>query len=436
MGFVKAGGRLKSDDGADEGGERGIERAQRFDPVNPYWEQFLDEAGLDMTGARGDGCYIETVDGRALLDCLAGFGTANLGHAHESLLARFADALQRTSVNVFPFECAESQLALAEKLLALSGQRFQKVFFATTGAEAVESAVKFAMTSTGRTDVVTFRDAFHGLSMFSSFMTGNPFWTEALRWKPGNVHHVDAQNFAALEDSLASRKIAAVVFEPVAGSSAAQHWTADTASRLAALCRSTGTKLIADEVYCGLGRTGTWFGIDSIGMDARAPAAPAAPDMIVVSKGLTGGLVPLSAVLMNDGDFDAVFGAPGKAKVQGSTFGGNRLAMQCGLIVLDLVERGRLVENAAAMGALIGERIAARFDSRVSVHGKGLALSLKLDPRLDRNMTDVWVDLIDGGVLAMPNSAAPDSLRLSPPLIFGVDEVEVLIDRLDEALQP
>jgi ornithine--oxo-acid transaminase len=218
----------------------------------------------------------------------------------------------------------------------------------------------------------------------------------------------------------------------VAGSSAAQHWTAETSARLAALCRATGTKLIADEVYCGLGRTGSWLGIDAIGMHGAA----AAPDMVVVSKGLTGGLVPLSAVLMNDGDFDAVFGAPGKAKVQGSTFGGNRLAMHCGLIVLELVESGRLVENAAAMGALIEERVAARFGTRVTVHGKGLALSLEIDAQPDRTMTDVWLDLVDGGVLAMPNSASPDSLRLSPPLIFGVDEVEVLIDRLDEALQP
>ncbi len=243
---------MKSDDDPgsadeDEGGP--LEgRRSRFDPVNPYWERFLDEAGLDMTGARGDGCYVETADGRALLDCLAGFGTANLGHAHAALLARFADALQRTSVNVFPFECAESQLALAGKLLSLSGQRFDKVFFATTGAEGVESAVKFAMTATGRTDVVAFRAAFHGLSMFSSFMTGNPFWTESLRWKPGNVHPLDAHNLAALEDILTSRKIAAVVFEPVAGSTAAQHWNADTSARLAALCRATGPKLIADEV--------------------------------------------------------------------------------------------------------------------------------------------------------------------------------------------
>ncbi len=416
--------------------ETDSEDGARFDSVNPHWARFLDEAGLDMTGARGDGCYIETADGRALLDCLAGFGTANLGHAHASLLARFADALQRTSVNVFPFECADSQRLLADKLLALSGRRFQKVFFATTGAEAVESAVKFAMTSTGRPDVITFRDAFHGLSMFSSFMTGNPFWTEALPWKPGNVHHVDAHNFAALEDMLPSRKVAAVVFEPVAGSSSAQHWNVETSARLAALCRATGTKLIADEVYCGLGRTGNWFGIDAIGMSDTS----AAPDMVVVSKGLTGGLVPLSAVLLNDADFDAVFGAPGKAKVHGSTFGGNRLAMHCGLIVLDLVESGRLVDNAAAMGALIEARLATRFNGRVIVRGKGLALSLELDVwfagELNKSMSDVWLDLIDGGVLAMPNSAAPDSLRLSPPLIFGVDEVEVLIDRLDEALQP
>lgn len=404
----------------------------RFAQVNPYWETFLDDLGLDMTGARGEGCYIETADGRVLLDCLAGFGTANLGHAHASLTARFTQALQRTSVNVFPFECADSQRALADRLLALSGGRFQKVFFATTGAEAVESAVKFAMTSTGRGDVVSFRDSFHGLSMFASFMTGNPFWTEALPWKPDNVHHVEADNFAALEDLLTSRRVAAVVFEPVAGSSAAQHWTAETSAWLAALCRSTGTKLIADEVYCGLGRTGAWFGVDAIGMAS-------APDMIVVSKGLTGGLVPLSAVLMNDGDFDTVFGAPGKAKVHGSTFGGNRLAMQCGLIVLDLVESGRLVDHAAAMGELMARRIAGRFDGRLTLRGKGLALSIEpsLEPgaQCDIDMTDVWLRLIDVGVLAMPNSASPGSLRLSPPLIFGVDEVEVLIDRLDEALQ-
>ncbi|SEK07680.1 aspartate aminotransferase family protein [Paraburkholderia diazotrophica] len=409
--------------------------SSRFASVNPYWETFLDELGLDMTGARGDGCYIEAADGHVLLDCLAGFGTANLGHAHATLSARFTDALQRTSLNVFPFECAEAQLALADRLLSLSSRRFQKVFFATTGAEAVESAVKFAMTSTGRSDVVAFRDSFHGLSMFASFMTGNPFWTEALPWKPGNVNHVDAGNFAALEDMLASRKIAAVVFEPVAGSSAAQHWTAETSARLAGLCRSAGTKLIADEVYCGLGRAGAWFGIDAIGM---RDVAQAAPDMIVVSKGLTGGLVPLSAVLMNDGDFDAVFGAPGKAKVQGSTFGGNRLAMQCGLIVLDLVESGRLVDNSAAMGALIERRIADRFDGRLTLHGKGLALSLTPGAQWDINMADVWLALIDAGVLAMPNAASPrssGSLRLSPPLIFGVDEVEFLMDRLDEALQ-
>ncbi len=162
----------------------------------------------------------------------------------------------------------------------------------------------------------------------------------------------------------------------------------------------------------------------------------AVPDMVAVSKGLTGGLVPLSAVLMNDGDFDAVFGAPGKAKVQGSTFGGNRLAMQCGLIVLELVESGRLVENAAAMGELIAMQLAQRFGPRLSVHGKGLALSLTPSAATDKRMSDIWLDLIDGGVLAMPNSASPDSLRLSPPLIFGMNEVELLMDRLDEALQP
>jgi ornithine--oxo-acid transaminase len=401
---------------------------RRFESVNPYWESFLDEAGLDMTGATGEGCYLKTTDGRTLLDCLAGFGSATLGHAHTALVARVAEAVQHTSLNVFPFECAESQLALADKLITLSGQRFQKAFFATTGAEGVESAVKFAMTSTQRRDIVSFRGSFHGLSMFSSFLTGSPFWTESLRWKPGNVHQLDADNLGALDDLLSSRQVAAVIFEPVAGSSSSEHWTPESTARLAELCRATGTKLIADEVYCGLGRTGTWFGFDATGMTA-------APDMVVVSKGLTGGLVPLSAVLMGDEDFDAVFAAPGKAKVHGSTFGGNRLAMQCGLIVLDLIESSHLVDNAAAIGALIAQQIDARFAGRLTLHGHGLARSLKLTADGEPNMVEVWLRLVDAGLLAIPNSGAPDSLRLSPPLIFGAKEVEVLIECLQEALQ-
>lgn len=401
-----------------------------FDSVNPYWKRFLEDADLDMTGATGDGCYIKTADGRTLLDCLAGFGTANLGHAHPALMRRFAEALHETSVNVFPFECAESQAALAAKLIDLAGRRYQKVFFATTGAEGVESAVKFAMTSTQRSDIVSFRGSFHGLSMFSSFLTGNAFWTESLPWKPANIHHLDARNLAALDDLLSSRKIAAVVFEPVAGSSAAQDWNAESTERLSAMCRATGTKLIADEVYCGLGRTGTWFGFDAAGMRV-------APDMAVVSKGLTGGLVPLSAVLMGDADFDAVFAAPGKAKVHGSTFGGNRLAMQCGLIVLDLIESERLVEHAAHTGALLAEQIGARFGERLVLQGHGLARTLKLQGETEgeASMSDVWLRLIDGGVLSIPNSASPDSLRLSPPLLFGSTEADVLIDCLEEALQ-
>src|ERR1700761_596696 len=93
MDSITAGGRSMSD----------ARHRSRFDPVNPYWETFLDEAGLDMTGARGEGCYIEAADGHTLLDCLAGFGTASLGHAHAPLIARFTEALQQTSVNVFPF---------------------------------------------------------------------------------------------------------------------------------------------------------------------------------------------------------------------------------------------------------------------------------------------------------------------------------------------
>lgn len=402
-----------------------VESGQTFESVNPYWEAFLAEAGLAFDGITGDGCYVRSRDGRVWLDCIAGFGTASLGHSHGTLLSCVAALVKTAAVNVFPFECPESQKTLADRLIGLSRGSFGKVFLANTGAEAVESAVKFALVGTQRRNVVTFKDSFHGLSMFSSFLTGNPFWTDGISWRPDNIRVVDSGDISALEDILEARDVAAVIFEPVPGSSSNAAWTAESSTRLAELCRSTGTKLIADEVYCGLGRTGTWFAYQTIGM-------PTAPDMVVVSKTLTGGLVPISAVLLGNEDFDAVFGRPGRAKIHGSTFAGNRLAVGCALAVLDILESQGAVQNASRIGAWLMQEISARLSDAVTPIGAGLAIHLRLNAPDRADLFDIWTSMIEKGVLAIPNAGEPASIRLSPPLTFGMAEAERLMNCLSE----
>lgn len=400
-----------------------------FATVNPYWSSHLASMGFDFGTPRGDGCFIRDRSGKSYLDCIAGFGTASLGHGHRELIKRLQGFLETDFVNIFPMECPEVQTVLAQKLLGLANHAFDKVFFATTGAEAVESAVKFALIASQRKRIITFENSFHGLNLYSSFLTGNCLWTEDMPWQPAEIltlpHDLDS-----IEAALRQRDVAAIVLEPICGSSRAVAWPKETLDRIRELCDVYGTRLIFDEVYAGFCRSGDWFSYQTIGMNAS-------PDMVLISKGLTGGLIPLSIVLLKNRDFDAVFGKPGKAKIHGSTFAGNRLAIHCCLAVMEIMESLALPQAVRSMGESLKAAIQHNLSDQVSIHGMGLALSIELksDTEDVYQLYDFWKALLERNVLSIPTAHAPMALRISPPLVFGEEELRFLLKSIEEGVQ-
>jgi ornithine--oxo-acid transaminase len=402
--------------------------AENFAGINPYWSSHLASMGLDFGTPKGEGCFIEDKTGKKYLDCIAGFGTASLGHRNKNLTQRLKNFLETDFVNIFPLECPEVQITLAQKLMGLANHAFDKIFFATTGAEAVESAVKFALISTQRKRVITFENSFHGLNLYSSFLTGNRLWTEDMPWQPPEIITLPP-DFDAIEATLCQRDVAAIVLEPIRGSSRAIAWSPKELDCIRELCDVYGTRLIFDDVYAGFCRSGDWFSYQTIGMSQS-------PDMVLISKGLTGGLIPFSIVLLKNRDFDPVFGKPGKAKIHGSTFSGNRLAVHCCLAVIEIMESLALPQSVRVVEQSLKAAI-HNFSDDISIHGVGLALSIELEGEGNDayKLYEFWRALLERNVLTLPTSHTPMALRISPPLIFGGTELNFLLENIEGGIQ-
>ncbi len=310
----------------------------------------------------GSACGAEIVDaeGRRLIDFASGIAVMNVGHGNPAVQAAIAAQLQRfthVSFQVMPYEV---YVALAERLNALfPGEGPAKSVFFSTGAEAVENAVKIARAHTGRSGVICFTGGFHGRTLLTLGMTGkvNPYKTGFGPF-PGEVFHapypaeyrgVDgAASLAAIErlfkGDIEPERVAAIVIEPVLGEGGFYAAPAEFLRSLRALCDEHGIVLVADEIQAGFARTGRMFGIEHSGVK---------PDLITVAKSLAGGL-PLSGVVGTARIMDA----PGPGGL-GGTYGGNPVACAAGLAVLDEIERLGLCARATAIGRRMTTRLGA-----------------------------------------------------------------------------
>jgi acetylornithine/succinyldiaminopimelate/putrescine aminotransferase len=396
---------------------------ERF--VNPCWAELLRAMDFDAAPVSASGCRIEMSNGKNYLDFLCGYGGAPLGHAPHRLCERMAEEMRGVGANLFPLGCSDDAGLLAERLLALAASRLAKVHFASTGAEAVESAIKFAFIHTGRRRLLTIDGGFHGLTTPPTMLAGDKVWREGIRWDPRIALQAPFARTDLIADHIRSGKLAAVLLEPVQGSAGARCWSADTLLHLRHECDKHGCLIIFDEVLSGGGRCGDWFAAQTLG-------AADVPDISVISKGLSGGLIPVSAVLMREEIYRSVFGRPGKEKIHGSTFGAGKLAMRCALHTIELIEEEGLVANARRMGDVLSKKMAALG---FRVQGHGLMLSLALDGELDQAYGDaggaaLWEQLLKQHVIAIPAAHDARSVRLIPPLNVSEADVDCFIDKL------
>ncbi|HTP88479.1 MAG TPA: acetyl ornithine aminotransferase family protein [Bryobacteraceae bacterium] len=401
--------------------------------------------GYPLVAARGEGALVEDVDGNRFLDFNAGIAVCSTGHCHP----RVVEAIQRQAAELIHMSGTdfyyESMVALAERLAANApGDMARRVYFGNSGTEAVEAAMKLARYHTGRDKFVAFFGGFHGRTLGALSLTGSKVvqrrgfgplvpgvshvpYPYSYRFD-GTAEQCAEASLAAIEQlfrtTVPAEEVAAFVVEPIQGEGGYVVPPKRLFEGLQELAKRHGILIVADEVQCGMGRTGKLWACDHFGF---------VPDILTSAKGIASGM-PLGAMicraeLMNWG--------PG---AHASTFGGNPVAVAAALATLDLLEQG-LIENSRKMGELLMERMRewpARFRHIGEVRGLGLMLGIEFvhdqtskerAPELRDRVTDL---AFQRGLLVL--GAGPNSIRLSPPLVVNADQCRFALDTLESCI--
>lgn len=341
------------------------------DHVNPQWVKLLSLLEMNVSYERCVGAELFTSDGRRIIDFLSGYCVHNTGHNHPAIIDALKNELDRSGPVMLQSNVPELAGELARRLCQLAGGGLSKVFFASSGSEGVETAIKFARAHTGRTGLLSCDRAFHGLTCGAlSLMTGD-YWRNGFGPLLPDTAVVPFGDLAALEKALATKRYAAFFVEPIQAEGGIRVPEPDYLQEAQALCRRYGSLLVADEVQTGMFRTGPFLASHHFGI---------APDIVVLAKALSGGLVPVSAVLMSDDIHRSVFSSFKRSIVHASTFSENGLSMRAGLATLDVLENERLGDRAAQMGIDLREKLTAAlsgYEMVKEVRGKGLLLGIE-----------------------------------------------------------
>lgn len=365
----------------------------------------------DLQIVRGEGAALYDADGSRYIDCVGGQGAANLGHNHPAVVAALREQMETLISCPEMFHNPMRARYQAELCRAANMER---VFLCSSGAEAIEGALKIARLVTGRTGIVAAMRGFHGRTMGALSATWEKSYRQPFEPLIAGIVHVPYNNIERLAEAL-DESVAAVILEPVQGEGGV-HPAADgylIAAR--ELCQRSGSLLILDEIQTGFGRTGDLFAHQHDGVQ---------PDVMCLAKSIAGG-VPMGAVLMGER-----VGALPPAS-HGSTFGGSPLACAAGLAALDVLENGDLIERARTLGHEVMTYLRHHLPTSAvrEVRGRGLMIGIELRGKA----APVLRALQARGVLALP--AGPTVLRLLPPLVIEEDDLWQAVHAIEEVLR-
>jgi predicted acetylornithine/succinylornithine family transaminase/N-acetyl-ornithine/N-acetyl-lysine deacetylase len=363
---------------------------------------------------RGSGALVWDIEGREYIDCTAGYGVANIGHARQEIAAAIAAQAQRliTCPEIF-FNDMRAQLL--DRLACLLPDGLDQIFLCNSGTEAVEGALKFARISTGRTGIVATFRGFHGRTMGALSATWEPHYREPFSPLVPDINHIRYNDLASA-DAAVNEQTAAVIIELVQGEGGVHIACEEYIQGLASLCRERGALLIIDEVQTGFGRTGQLFACQHYNLQ---------PDILCLAKSLAGG-IPMGAICLGQRVMESGHITRG---IHGSSFGGNPLACAAALATLDILEREELAERAAALGHYALQRLKTIHSPLIrEVRGKGLLLGIELKRRVQPYLEA----LSERGVLAL--QAGSNVIRLLPPLVISGEQLEHVLDTVEEVL--
>ena len=355
---------------ADRAGE---EMALNDRYLNPQMGRILRTLGFERSWVGGEGAHLIDADGRRYLDLFGGYGVFAIGRGHPEAVAAVQAVMEARTGNLPQLGVTLLSGLLAEQLLARAPGSVGAMVPANTGTEAVEAAIKIARAATGRARILHADHAFHGLTLGSLSINGNAEFRDGFGPLLAGCDEIPFGDLEALQAELERGDVAALVLEPIQGKGvnlpppgylrAAQQ-----------LCRGAGALFVCDEVQTGIGRTGRFLALEYDELE---------PDMVCLAKALSGGLVPIGALLVSRPAFETVFDGMERAVRHGSTFGGNDLAAAAGLATLRVLDTERLLERSARLGELLLEQTAPltdEFEVVREVRGRGLMWAIEFGP--------------------------------------------------------
>jgi ornithine--oxo-acid transaminase len=319
-----------------------------IDHVNPQWVRLLNLLQMRTEYSLCSGAELHTANGDVILDFLSGYCVHNTGHNHPAIIEALHAELDRCGPVMLQSHVPDLAGELARRLCQLAGGNLQKAFFACSGSEGVEAAIKFSRAATGREGILSCDSAFHGLTCGALSLMSDTFWRGRFGPMLANTAGIPFGDIRALEEKLKSRAYAAFIVEPVQSEAGIVVPPQAYLREAKELCMKYGTLLVLDEVQTGLFRTGHFLAAHHF--DAR-------PDMVILAKALSGGLVPVSAVLMTDQIYASVYDSLKRSIIHTSTFSENSLSMRAGLATLDVLAEEALGPRAMTLGDNLRSRL-------------------------------------------------------------------------------
>lgn len=411
--------------------------------LNEQMVRVLQTIGYDVGFTRGTGQYLFDRQGAKYLDLLSGWGVFAVGRNHPDVRRALESVLDADLPGLVQMDVPVLAALLAKELLR-HAPYMQKVFFANSGAEAVEAAMKFARGATGRARILFCDHAFHGLSYGALSMNGDRIFRDGFGPLLPDVAPVPFNDLGALEAALRSRDVAAFFVEPIQGKGVNMP-APDYLKRAAELCRRHGALFVADEIQTGLGRTGAFLAVEHWGVE---------PDMVLLAKALSGGYAPVGAVLTRKAVYDKVFDRMDRAVVHGSTFAKGDLAMAAGLATLRVIEGEKLVARAARMGERLLASFAEmrdRYELVKDVRGKGLMIGVEFGAPRSLKLRTAWtlLETMNAGlfcqlitiplfkehrVLSQVAGHASHTVKLLPPLVIDDGDADWIASAFDAVI--
>jgi len=415
--------------------------------VNPANVRTLKTIGFDRCYTRAEGQYLWDIEGARYLDFLSGYGVFSFGRNHPSIRRVLKDFLDANYSSLVKLEAPLLSGLLAAELKKRMPNQLDYVFFTNCGASGVETAIKYARCATGKPALIHCKKAFHGLSYGALSVNGDESFREGFAPFLPECRAIPFNDLDALEAELRKGDVAAFIVEPIQGKGV-NIPSPGYLSGAIKLCRKYNAIFIDDEVQAGMGRTGKFLAIEHDGPDVD-------PDIVVLSKALSGGFVPVGAVLAKKWIHEKVFSSMQRSVVHSSTFSQGSFAMAAGLAALDVLDRENLIERARAYGDKIGlglSAMAPKYEFMKEVRWKGLMVGIEFGPPKSLGLKLAWtmchtmdkslfpqaavMPLLDKHhIITQVAGHAIDVVKLLPPLIIGDDDVQWFLTAFEDVLQ-